>query len=244
MEITDSIKKAPRWAWYTAGGVAVGAGAIRLYKNRTTSDGTTPSESDAATAIGGDPYAASGGGASPTLVPSVIVTGTGNGGSDASSGVAAGIEGFSAIIDGTTGLIGTLEGFFNPIVLEQASTIHDQILQQGSTIHDTVVGLIANAGSPPQPQQQNPSVINVYTPPEASAPAAPVATVSTVAAMTDAEQHEIMAAAVRQQWQNEAAMRAAADAQNGVSPRIGTQAGNDAMIAAWMRANPGKVFPG
>lgn len=48
MAITDTIKRAPKWAWYTTGGVGLGAVALKFYSNRDKPEEAqaTPNESD------------------------------------------------------------------------------------------------------------------------------------------------------------------------------------------------------
>lgn len=80
MQITQSIKHAPKWAWYTAAGVGVGAAALKLYKGRA-SDTPTQAATDgtpAGSMTGTTPVLT----ASPTSVitPSVVGVSSGNDG--------------------------------------------------------------------------------------------------------------------------------------------------------------------
>lgn len=80
------IKKAPRWAWVTAGGIGIGAAGIKLWKNRAK-----PASETTATATDGSLLDANGNPlpttsmANPvaTIVPPVIIGGTGDGTGDA-----------------------------------------------------------------------------------------------------------------------------------------------------------------
>jgi hypothetical protein len=69
--ITDAIKRAPRWAWITAGGVGLGAAGIKLWNNRAKEDEA------AAEAASGDPlapYPQTTTNPVATIVPPVIVS--------------------------------------------------------------------------------------------------------------------------------------------------------------------------
>lgn len=41
MALTDTLKRAPRWAWVTAAGVGIGAAGIKLWNNRAKPDSET-----------------------------------------------------------------------------------------------------------------------------------------------------------------------------------------------------------
>lgn len=67
MVLTDSLKRVPRWAWYTSAGVAIGGAAIYAFRNRDTPAEDEPS-SDAAVTGYPDQF-----GASPMGVPGIVV---------------------------------------------------------------------------------------------------------------------------------------------------------------------------
>src|SRR3954451_21404257 len=66
-----TIKRAPKWAWYTVAGVAVGGTAIKLYANRDA-----PTAEQVASEDGegiGDGTTAVSGSPTPVIVPPVLV---------------------------------------------------------------------------------------------------------------------------------------------------------------------------
>jgi hypothetical protein len=171
MDIASKVKRAPKWAWYTAGGLAIGVGGVRLWKNRTTADGEQPlpdSSGDSPVVMGPDPGSVYPGGNSPgVIVPPIIVPASG---SEAGAG-----EGVTAGVGAVATLVDSIGSVVTPVVSGQADTIFSLITQQGQTINDTITGLLANAGSAPAPVLQNPTpVITPTAVAPAPAPKPPV----------------------------------------------------------------------
>lgn len=79
MAVMDALKKAPKWAWFTAAGVGVGAAAIKVYNDRDA-----PEPEPVVAEVIGEPTYAGGGGTPGVIVPPVIIGGGGN--TDASAG--------------------------------------------------------------------------------------------------------------------------------------------------------------
>jgi hypothetical protein len=155
MALTTTVKRAPRWAWYIAGGVGLGAIGIEVYKRRAV-DTPAPGDASSGADVIGTPTGSAA--PSPVITPPVIVQQPGSGPDF------AGIFGsFSDII--TTGMatIGSLAA-------------GDQGLA-GTAISiagDTSREAIAAAGQAPAPAVSTPTPIIVQVP----TPATP-ATVST-----------------------------------------------------------------
>jgi hypothetical protein len=167
MQVASTIKKAPKWAWYTAGGVAVGAVALRLYKSRTTSTAATDSGA-AASDTGGapDPYAYGAGGATGVIVPPVIIP------PNDSTGDTAGLLG--TVLGGVgdlTGLVmGSVETLIGPTQESQAGLV-DIIGSTWGTL------ATANAGPPPTPVGSSPApVVTPVIPPAQAPPQVPQGT--------------------------------------------------------------------
>lgn len=181
MALTDTLKRAPRWAWVTAAGIGLGAGAITLYRHRAA-----PPKDAAATDATADPY----GGPLPTttgnpvatIVPPVLVGGGGSNGSDLFASLAAGIVGgwqdvlgsSQGVTDQALGFVGqagaTYQDIWGPVQQQQsnllagfASTIQDLAAAGGAPSSTPVTDPNAQAGPP---------TINVYVPPAAAAPSA------------------------------------------------------------------------
>lgn len=75
MKLTDSLKHAPKWTWYTAAGLSLGAIGVRLYKNRGGIQ-NQPITNQAGAEIG-SVQGTTGGGTPPgVIVPPVIIGGT------------------------------------------------------------------------------------------------------------------------------------------------------------------------
>lgn len=77
MSLTDSVKRAPRWAYLTAAGVGVGAVGIKLWRDRDKppEDPTVAAEYNAGPNVT-DPIYAGGGGTPGVIVPPVIIGGS------------------------------------------------------------------------------------------------------------------------------------------------------------------------
>lgn len=158
MDIAARIKKAPRWAWYTAGGVAVGAGAIRLWRNRTTSDGETPLEDSGAAPveIGQQPqYGVAPGGAGSVIVPPII-TNVPSTEAGVGEGVTAGVGAVATIVDSFGAIVGGA-------LATQSDTIQS-LIGSGNQYGESIMGFLANAGSAPAPAAQQPTPVITPTP--------------------------------------------------------------------------------
>lgn len=150
MPIQTTLKRAPRWAWYIAGGVGLGAVAVRVYKGRATDTPDTPSNDPT---VAGSPLVT--GAPSPVIVPPVIMQGdSGGGGNQPDISWLAGLLGtVSQSVDNAVGTIGGLAS-------------GDQMLA-GTAIAQTgqiATAVIASGGGAPQPAIQAPPVVNVYMP--------------------------------------------------------------------------------
>jgi hypothetical protein len=94
MPIAKTVKRAPRWAWYIAGGVGLGAIAIRVWKGRDAE----PSDSTSVTSVGSPAATAA---PSPVITPPVIIQG--NDGSGAMESLAGMIGVFGGSFDNAQG---------------------------------------------------------------------------------------------------------------------------------------------
>jgi hypothetical protein len=137
MNIAATVKRAPKWAWYTAGGLGLGAAAIKLYHNRgdQTSQDVTNTAADT---IGPDGAQTVGGGTtSGVIVPPVIL-----GGSTADPNAGAGV--LQDLYVGAAGdLFSAWENLLGPVM----STQNSLLLGNADTISQ-----IAMAGGAPQSQ--------------------------------------------------------------------------------------------
>lgn len=143
MQVTQTLKHAPKWAWYTVGGVCLGAAALKVWKGRAT-DSTT--ETTDAT-VSGTPVPVSSQ-PSPVITPPVIIQSGDNGDGGALAGM---IGGFTTTFgDALTNAMNTIGG------LAQG----DQLLAAGAIAGNTDIAkaIIAQAGSAPQPVMQLPPV--------------------------------------------------------------------------------------
>lgn len=158
MQLTDTIKRAPRWAWVTAAGIGLGAAGIKLWNNRDAP------ASEAEAALIEDPTSPY-----PTLVPQsgnpgiivppVIVQGNS---ADDNAGVPALQD---AYLGALGGLMGAYQDVWGPV---QTAATH-LLLGNAQALQD-----LALAGTPPNYGGATalPAAIVPYPPP---APVAPIA---------------------------------------------------------------------
>lgn len=181
MSIVDSVKHAPRWAWITAGGVGIGAGAVKLYRNRAVGD--TPPDAPGTVVDGGGTGTAlaPASGYPGVVVPPVII---GNQTPDQNQGVGVlqdlYVGAISDVVSGWGGLVQQLIGGQQDtqnqmwdFLKGQQGILTDQLQSQSSTI-----AAIASAGGAPGQAISNPSPIVISAPiappPPTPAPAPPV----------------------------------------------------------------------
>jgi len=163
LSLATTVKRAPKWAWYTVAGVTVGAVGVKLYRNRTTTaaqDATSQAD-QAANDPGNYSYGA--GGVSGVIVPPVIIPPAD------SSGDAAGLLGsvLGGVSDLTGLVLGSVETLIGPTQEAQQGLVDTSI--------DTLSTLaLMNAGSPPTPQQNGMPPISTPVPAPAPAPTAPI----------------------------------------------------------------------
>lgn len=70
--ITDAVKRAPKWAWVTVAGVGIGAGAIKLWRDRDAPEGDA--STDPSTEIGAGYPSGPGSGGAGVIIPPVVYT--------------------------------------------------------------------------------------------------------------------------------------------------------------------------
>jgi hypothetical protein len=169
MDVTNSIKRAPRWAWYTAAGVGVGAAALKLYKGRAA-DSPTQAASDA-TAAGtyGTPILT----ASPTSVITPPVVGVSQGSDDGSL-----LDMMQLYIGAVGSTIDQLSGVYAPVAATEQQLL-TSLPGMWQNIYDSqntnLQTALQSAPSPSSAVQAPPQVIvNIpaSSPPVQSAPAA------------------------------------------------------------------------
>jgi hypothetical protein len=189
MSAIENIRKAPRWVWLTTGGIALGVGGLRLWRNRTTAADEEETGSTVTTAAGTSSYAYGTQAISPSptgvIVPPVIVSG----GDSDDSGMGLAREMLGAVGDIYGDAYGNLSGLFggvyapllaqNETMFASQGAIMDQLLAQQGGFFTT---LLAGAGSAPQPMDSNPTpVITVIAQPAPAAVAAPPSLPATTA---------------------------------------------------------------
>jgi hypothetical protein len=156
-----SLKRAPKWAWWTTGGLAIGAASIKVWKDRAKPpDGPAdPAETvgDAATVGNGAPGAG-------VIVPPVIIPASDDGGLSNVAGIMDQLSaGWEAVLGSALAVDDTYANVYNPVL-------------------GLIPGLIdqaANGGGPPPPGN---IIVNVPAPSApAPAPHAPTPTPHTPA---------------------------------------------------------------
>jgi hypothetical protein len=147
-----------------------------MYKNRTTADGATPTDTTSADQISNGNLAYGAAGASPgVIVPPVIVSGGNADAANAGLGIAQSAFDFSSGVLGdavdsfqfiTAGLFGQ-----NSQLIDSQTGITNNLLDQVGAQPGNILAALAAAGSPPQPASQNPTPIAADVPVPTPAPA-------------------------------------------------------------------------
>lgn len=152
MQVKGTLKRAPKWAWYTVGGVTLGAVAIRVWKGRAVE----PTQTTDAT-VSGTPTPVSNQ-PSPVITPPVII----QSGDQGDGGALAGLVGtFTSVFgDSLNNAMGTIGG------LAAGDQQLTTIAITGS--QDIAKAVIAQGGSAPQPVVQLPPI--QFVTPVVSAP--------------------------------------------------------------------------
>lgn len=164
VNIAQRIKSLPKWAWWTTGGVTIGAVALKVYGDRAK-------PADVAVGTDGEPVGDTYGnstqpattGSSPpgVIVPPIIVPAN----ADSASDIAGAISGlFGESFNGLVGLVGQ-------VVTGQQGNM-DSLIYQGGQTNEAIIGLIAGAGGAPEPASMVPTPVIVMAPPPPSPPVA------------------------------------------------------------------------
>jgi len=150
----NAIKRAPKWAWFTVAGVGVGAGALKLWGNRTTADGDTPLDENGSPTEIGTPSYGPGGGGTGIIVPPVIIP---NDNSDQSG---TGLMDLQALyMTGVATTIQQMTGGYE-MVLGKSLEVTDKsmsVTDQVSALLSQSIGALSDkaaAGSAPRPATQ------------------------------------------------------------------------------------------
>jgi hypothetical protein len=153
LSIATTVKRAPKWAWYTAGGVAVGGIGLRLWKNRQTPADTTAADQTATDPTDPNGYSYGAGGVSGVIVPPVIV------GSNDGSGEASGL--LSSVLGGVSDLTGLVLGSVETLIGPTQESQQGLIDNFGETLSTLA---IMNAGSAPTASQNGAPAIATPVP--------------------------------------------------------------------------------
>lgn len=153
MKLPATIKRVPKWAWYTSGGIVLGYGAIHLYNNRTTADAEATSE-DTTTAGGtatGVVPSSNGG----IIVPPVVMSG-----GDTESG-GTGLADLQALyMGGTEQLIGGYQTFADQLS-GGYETLYNPLIGQNASLTGGLYDLLANAGDSPSADTTQPAQASI-----------------------------------------------------------------------------------
>jgi hypothetical protein len=153
MNPINTIKHAPRWAWFAGAGVGLGVIGIRIFRDRAA-----PNDSSQTASTVGDGTSVTSGANSPVpvVVPPIITGTDGNGQADA-AGILTAVGGvFAPTIDTLSGLVVTVVGSNEQNLQTYASGL--------GTFNDQWISLLASGGLAPAPAASQPSVINVNVP--------------------------------------------------------------------------------
>lgn len=161
MDLTNSIKRAPRWAWYTAAGVGVGAAGLKLWKNRAV--GATDQSATDGTSTGdltGTGAAVLTGSPTSVIVPPIVTGGGDSGGSSSSL-----IDMMSLWTGATQTTIDQLSSIYAPVAAIEADLLGQlPVLITQNQVTPAQLLAMMQAGQSPAAPSQTPAVINTPTP--------------------------------------------------------------------------------
>lgn len=164
MNPTNLVKRAPRWAWFAAAGVGIGAVGVHMYRNRGAEGDTAQTPT---TVGGGTTPGPLGSSPTPVIVPPVI-TQTDGGGEANAAGILTAVSGvFAPVIDNLSGLVQTTVGSNETNLATYSSglfSIADRAITGVGSNNEAWLALLASGGLAPQPAAAQPSVINVNVP--------------------------------------------------------------------------------
>jgi hypothetical protein len=138
--LTDTLKRAPRWAWWTVGGVAVGGAAIKVWQDRAKPEGedgpADPTATGGAVSVGGGAPGAG------VIVPPVIIPASDDGSSNLvplmdlfTGGIQNVTQGWESVVGASLSVDDAYANVYGPAV-----SMMPGLLDQA-----------AHAGSPPPP---------------------------------------------------------------------------------------------
>jgi hypothetical protein len=157
MQLTNSIKRAPKWAIFTVMGVAGGAIALKVWKGRDAES----TDADTGTEVGNPQYGSVGtSGSTPVITPPVVISGGEGEGSGAAQVVETLGSSFETLVSSLTGLATGEQ--------ELAGTLAGGLVTNSEGILE-----LAEAGSSPQPVAQNPTPVIVNVPSPTPTPSGP-----------------------------------------------------------------------
>lgn len=162
MHIAESIKHAPRWAWYTVAGVTAGGLGIKLWQGRAAED----TEQVAADDGGGLTVAEPGTNtvatpASPAVIVPPVITGNDDDPNPAVGGLSElFLGGAQALIDQVLGRDSALIGGVQETNAVLTGYLGSRGDQAQGTVSDIAKELVAQAGSAPQPVAKNPTPVH------------------------------------------------------------------------------------
>ncbi len=157
MELVNTIKRAPRWAWVTAAGIGLGAAGIKLWTNRNKPDSTAVADEVLDPSLP-YPVPTSTGNPVATIVPPVII---GQQSGDNGMGLVSSLH--DAYISGVGNLIQSYQDVWGPVQTAQMALLggHAQTIQD-----------LAIAGAAPSSATPMPEVLQPFAAPVAAAPIA------------------------------------------------------------------------
>lgn len=166
--LTNSIKRAPKWTWYTATGLGLGAVAIKFYQNRGGKQ-DQPITNEIGSEVGSLQGTTSGGTPPGVIVPPVILGGSG---SDPNLGVGPlqdlFMSGAQSIFGAWEAMVGPLQTTQSSLLMSSTDTI-SQIALAGAAPQSVGTPVVS---APPIPQ---PAPITIAPRPVIAAPPKPTA---------------------------------------------------------------------
>jgi hypothetical protein len=157
MAATDALKRAPKWAWFTVGGVGLGALVIRVWQDR----GAETEESTDVATVGQPSSGVAPSSPTPVITPPVIIGNDGSGDNGALTQMLTMVGGsFDTLAGAVAGLAAGAQANTDTALGQTGGIANNAV----STIGNLATAILAGGGAAPAPIMVNPTPVYVNVP--------------------------------------------------------------------------------